>query len=604
MKSLRRFFKERSLRRCIIYFLTFSLILNTTLPGVMALEVTDVISSTGAVPTQWGDHTIIDTQHGAIIDWSNFDTSSTQSVTFNQYMDAVQNSASAVLNRISSGSVPTMFNGVLNANGRVFIVNPAGVIFGAGSSINVSQLVASGLDMSNGAFKDVLANEGNPMVFKGGAGQVENYGFINANSVQLVGKKIINMGTIAAPGGLVVMATGDNIYLAQNGSNVLVELNEGSTRSADSIINEGSVEVGNGKFVLAAGDSFSSAIITEGDNIAASSSTDSKDIGKDEDSDSDDSSQIALSCYTEPEPKREPKSCPDKDKDKYKDDRNDKDGHNGCGDHDGGDNGGGDNGGGDNGGGDNGGGDNGGGDNGGGDNGGGDNGGGDNGGGDNGGGDNGGGDNGGGDNGGGNNSGGDNGSGDNGSGDNGIIHGSVAVFMTSAPVPEIELEYAGCPALMKWAADELGIDERMMQIWTSSAMASNQDIQPCNSCARLKAMATILRDADGTHTAALSQVISEYASRTAPPSPEEMTMIASAISDSGNSDNQYAKAREYLDALSAYVSTLNGQMNFSVEESVLFAADRYVAPLAKESQNDGMVAFLATRLASMAGSGS
>jgi hypothetical protein len=80
-----------------------------------------------------------------------------------------------------------------------------------------------------------------------------------------------------------------------------------------------------------------------------------------------------------------------------------------------------------------------------------------------------------------------------------------------------------------------------------------------------------------------------------------MTLIASAIADNTDTDSQYARARVYLDALSEYVNTLNGEMNFSTEESILFAADRYVAPLAEESQNDAVVAFIAARLAALGG---
>ena len=111
--------------------------MNTTLPIAIALEAVDVTGSTGVTGATWGDHTIIDTDHGAIINWSNFSTNSTQSVTFNQYLGGDLSSVSAVLNRISSGAVPTQFNGALNANGRVFVVNPAGIIFGAGAPVNV-----------------------------------------------------------------------------------------------------------------------------------------------------------------------------------------------------------------------------------------------------------------------------------------------------------------------------------------------------------------------------------------------------------------------------------------------------------------------------------
>ena len=139
--------REQYFRNAVIYFLTCCLVLNSTVPMAMALEAVDVISSSGATPTQWGDHTIIDTEHGAIINWSDFNTSTGQSVTFNQFDGAALSNQSAVLNRISSGAVPTEFNGALNANGRVFIVNPAGIVFGRGSTVNVTQLVASGLNM-------------------------------------------------------------------------------------------------------------------------------------------------------------------------------------------------------------------------------------------------------------------------------------------------------------------------------------------------------------------------------------------------------------------------------------------------------------------------
>ena len=165
MKSLKRTPRIRHFRTAVIYLLVWCLVLNTSLPAAFALEATDLTSSSGLIGTTWGDHTIIQTDHGAIIDWSNFNTSSSQSVTFQQYLGGSLSSLSAVLNRISSGAVPTQFDGALAANGRVFIVNPAGIIFGAGSTVDVAQLVASGLNMSNDAFNAVLADGANRMQF-------------------------------------------------------------------------------------------------------------------------------------------------------------------------------------------------------------------------------------------------------------------------------------------------------------------------------------------------------------------------------------------------------------------------------------------------------
>ena len=90
--------------RKAICLLMCCLILNAPLPKVLALESGNVIDSTGIIGTPtWGDNTIISTDNGAIINWNNFNTSSTQSVTFNQYKDGGLSDLSAVLNRIAPG---------------------------------------------------------------------------------------------------------------------------------------------------------------------------------------------------------------------------------------------------------------------------------------------------------------------------------------------------------------------------------------------------------------------------------------------------------------------------------------------------------------------
>ena len=153
---------------------------------------------------------------------------------------------------------------------------------------------------------------------------------------------------------------------------------------------------------------------------------------------------------------------------------------------------------------------------------------------------------------------------------------------------------------MKWTADELGIGEETMQIWVIYALASNRDTQPCDTCAKLKQAATVLQDAEGIHVAALAQVINEFASSTAPPSGEQMALIANAISNNIDADSHYAAAGKYLDALTEYVGILNSEMNFSTEESIMFAAENYVLRLGG-SGNGGVTAFLTARLAVLGG---
>jgi len=167
----------------IILLLIVSLISTQT----YALTPGDMISSSGATPTQWGDHTIIETQNGSVINWSNFNTSSKQSVTFEQYLDGKKNSSSAVLNRITSGSIPTIFNGALTANGRVFVVNPAGIIFSGSSVINVPQLMVSGQGITDQNFNQVVQKGLDHLNLGEGTGQVQILGTVQSGLVLAAG---------------------------------------------------------------------------------------------------------------------------------------------------------------------------------------------------------------------------------------------------------------------------------------------------------------------------------------------------------------------------------------------------------------------------------
>src|SRR6186713_2838418 len=83
---------------------------------------------------------------GAIINWQQFSIQATEATRFIQ-----QSASSAVLNRVV-GVDPSRILGTLQSNGRVFLINPNGILFGAGSQINVAGLVASTLNLSNEDF--------------------------------------------------------------------------------------------------------------------------------------------------------------------------------------------------------------------------------------------------------------------------------------------------------------------------------------------------------------------------------------------------------------------------------------------------------------------
>jgi len=82
----------------------------------------------------------------AVLNWQSFSIGVGKSVQF------VQPSASSVaLNRVV-GSEASSIYGSLSANGQVFLINPAGVMFAPGAQVNVGGLVVSSLAISNEDF--------------------------------------------------------------------------------------------------------------------------------------------------------------------------------------------------------------------------------------------------------------------------------------------------------------------------------------------------------------------------------------------------------------------------------------------------------------------
>lgn len=215
-----------------------------------------------------GNTTSIVASDRSIINYSSFDIARMEIVRFIQ-----PSSHASVLNRINSAR-PTNIDGTLLANGRVFFVNPAGVYIGEHAYINVNQLVASALSLSDPDFLNEQHH------FAGGNGSVINHGDISAEKVHLLGKQVVNAGTINSPAGCVVMAVGDRVFLAEPDSDLAVEV-EADTHDSpgpvepiepvDSveqdvgIRNEGTIDAPGGKIVLAAaGDVYSHAITNVG----------------------------------------------------------------------------------------------------------------------------------------------------------------------------------------------------------------------------------------------------------------------------------------------------------------------------------------------------
>src|SRR5688572_37998 len=105
-----------------------------------------------------------------------------------------QSATSSVLNRVVGADI-SQIHGQLLSNGRVFLINPAGILIGAGAVIDTAGFVGSTLKMLDG---DFLAGK---LKFQGDgtAGSIVNQGWIKAGqggNIVLVAPHIQNSGII------------------------------------------------------------------------------------------------------------------------------------------------------------------------------------------------------------------------------------------------------------------------------------------------------------------------------------------------------------------------------------------------------------------------
>lgn len=201
-----------------------------------------VAAGQAAITTAGSTMTIAQQTAQAIINWQNFGIGSGEAVHINQ-----PNSQAMLLNRVI-GSNPSEIFGQLTANGQVILVNPNGVFFRPGSSVDVGGLTASTLNIANEDFlKGRLRFAGdsqNPVI---------NAGSITAQNgyVNLLAKEVVNEGIIAAQTGSVNLAAGSGMSLDYNGDGKMtVAVTDGAYQSA--VANKKLIQADGGLVVMTA----------------------------------------------------------------------------------------------------------------------------------------------------------------------------------------------------------------------------------------------------------------------------------------------------------------------------------------------------------------
>lgn len=149
-----------------------------------------------------------------ITNWSSFNIGKDATVQFIQ-----PSSTASALNRVTS-SDPSYIFGTLQANGKIILINPNGVLFANGAKVDVGSIIASTLNMVD---KDYSSDQ---LIFEKGnlAGTIQNDGTIRAfagGTVALVGSQVTNNGKIKTKQGTTALLAGDKVTLTLNGNRLI-----------------------------------------------------------------------------------------------------------------------------------------------------------------------------------------------------------------------------------------------------------------------------------------------------------------------------------------------------------------------------------------------
>ena len=136
----------------------------------------------------------------AVINWDDFSIDAGQLVQFIH-----QNNSDVTLNRVTGDTV-SQIKGALTANGNIFLINPNGIVFGAGAEVDVAGLLATTFDIADQDFMDGKFNFSGELMNNA---SITNQGKIELNGdgfVYLIAPNVENTGHIIANVGRVTLA--------------------------------------------------------------------------------------------------------------------------------------------------------------------------------------------------------------------------------------------------------------------------------------------------------------------------------------------------------------------------------------------------------------
>jgi len=197
--------------------------------------------------------TLDQASQAAIMNWRSFDIAPHEVVRILQ-----SGPDAALLARVTGGN-PTELLGQLQADGKLFLINPRGILVGQGAVIDTAAFLASTLDVADADFL-----KGGPLAFKGdSAAGVVNLGRITARegSVLLLAHTVKNAGEITAASGTAGLGAGTEVHLApEDTSAFVVKFNLPDTAVATGLENSGVIAAARVQLEAAGGSIYDLAV--------------------------------------------------------------------------------------------------------------------------------------------------------------------------------------------------------------------------------------------------------------------------------------------------------------------------------------------------------
>jgi len=242
----------------------------STLLGAAVLQVAACLSARAQLPSgaqvvsgdvaiaQAGNAmTVTQASRNAIVNWQSFNLGAGASFRLQQ-----SGADAAMLARVV-GHDSSQLLGSLKADGKLFLINPRGVVVGRDAVIDTAAFMASTLDVSDSDFL-----RGGPLTLQGDStAGVVNLGKIVARegNVMLFAHTVKNAGEIDAPRGTAALGAGTEVYLASpDAAGFVIKTHLSTTTEKTGVENAGTIAAAQAQLEAAGGSLYELAVNQSG----------------------------------------------------------------------------------------------------------------------------------------------------------------------------------------------------------------------------------------------------------------------------------------------------------------------------------------------------